>query len=179
MTYLFVFCCCFFVRTPRNYKSTEPRHEHRELLLAADDHLISYYFSENSDCYMVLYTRRLWEFSMRFSTKHQKTSPCGGRLDLDCASEQQRRLCWRENVICDRCHYVSQMYNNNLRCERNRTARKKTADKCGAFKLQNHSDVLQSWIRNYCKACYRGDHMLSITVYCLCGREWQQLACQK
>ena len=46
------------------------------------------------------------------SHQHQQTSPsCGGRLDFDYASEQQRMLCWREKVICDRCQYESQMYN--------------------------------------------------------------------
>ena len=44
--------------------------------------------------------------------QHQQTSPsCSGRLDFDYASEQQRMLCWREKVICDRCQYESQMYN--------------------------------------------------------------------
>ena len=77
-----------------------------------NEHVFSYGFSGDSDCYRLLHTRRLWDMLNEVFHQHQQTSPsCGGQLDFDYASEQQRMLCWREKVICDRCQYESQMYN--------------------------------------------------------------------
>ena len=50
-----------------------------------------------TDCYSFLHTRRLWDMFSEVFRQHQQTSPsCGGRLDFDYASEQQRMLCWKE-----------------------------------------------------------------------------------
>ena len=50
-------------------------------------------------------------FRLEIFHQHQQTSPSyGKRLDFEYASEQQRMLCWREKVICDRCQYISQIY---------------------------------------------------------------------
>ena len=77
-----------------------------------NEHVFSYGFSGDSGCYRLLHTRRLWDMLNEVFHQHQQISPsCGGRLDFDYASEQQRMLCWREKVICDRCQYESQMYN--------------------------------------------------------------------
>ena len=79
--------------------------------VAARNELVFSMVSVETDCYRPLHTRRLRDMLNKVFHKHQQTSPSwSGRLDFDYAREQE---CYVEEkkVICDRCQYVSHMYN--------------------------------------------------------------------
>ena len=96
--------------------------------------LFSYDFIADYDCYRVRHARKLWDMFNEVFREHQQTSPyCEGRLDFDYANEEQRQLCWREKVICDRCQYVSQRYNLYDEIETGKPGRKPATANAGSI----------------------------------------------
>ena len=83
--------------------------------------------------------------------QHQQTSPsCGGRLDFDYNSEQQRMLCWREKVKCDRCEYVSQRYNLYDEIKTGKAGRKSATANVGLNIGLSNTQIGPSSVRKLC-----------------------------
>ena len=83
--------------------------------------------------------------------EHQQTSPyCEGRLDFDYANEEQRMLCWREKVICDRCQYVSQRYNLYDEIETGKPGRKSATANVGLNIGLSQTPIGPSNVRKLC-----------------------------
>ena len=83
--------------------------------------------------------------------QHHQTSPsCGGRLDFDYSSEQQRMLCWRERVICDRCQYISQIYNLYEEIKTGRPGRKPATANVGLNIGLSNTSIGPSNVRKIC-----------------------------
>ena len=81
--------------------------------------------SEESDCYRLFHTGKLWEMFNWVSREHRYIRrSCPGSFDFDYQAEEQRGLCWRETVVCDTCSYRSKPFSLYKEIETGKKGRK-------------------------------------------------------
>ena len=114
-------------------------------------HFLYFNFRNNSNCYRIFHTGKLWDMFNEVFHEHQKTSHhCQGRLNFDYSTEEQRMFCWRERVICDRCSYTSKKYNLYDEIETGKVGRKTATANVGLNIALSQTPIGPSSIRKLC-----------------------------
>ena len=85
------------------------------------------------------------------SREHGASSPnCRGDLNFDYTAEQQRGMCWREKVICDKCVYKSKAFNLFEEIETGKRGRKAATANVGLHVALTQTSNCPNSVRRLC-----------------------------
>ena len=85
------------------------------------------------------------------SREHGASSPnCRGDLNFDYTAEQQRGMCWREKVICDKCVYKSKPFNLFEEIETGKRGRKAATANVGLHVALTQTSIGPNSVRRLC-----------------------------
>ena len=83
--------------------------------------------------------------------EHKDFRPkCPGNLSFDFTTEQQRGLCWREKVVCDRCKYKSPGFNLYKEVDSGKRGRKAASANVGLNVALTQTPIGPNSIRRLC-----------------------------
>ena len=99
----------------------------------------------------LFHTEKLWEMLNQVSREHADISPnCRGSLNFDYTAEEQRGLCWREKVICDKCAYRSQAFNLYTEIYTGKRGRKAATAYVGLHVALTQTSIGPNSVRRLC-----------------------------
>ena len=75
---------------------------------------------------------------------------CPGNLSFDFTTEQQWGLCWRENVVCDRCKYNAPGFNLYKEVDNRKRGQKAASVNVGLNVALTQTPIGPSSIRRLC-----------------------------
>lgn len=119
--------------------------------ILATGHLSILFYSDDTNCYRLVHTGKLWEMFNEVARDHRTQSPCcEGNLDFDYAAEEKRGLCWRERVVCDSCSFTSQKYNLYNEIQTGRPGRKPATANVGLNVALTQLPIGPTSVRKMC-----------------------------